>query len=403
MSTHLQKFFKFFYFLLICVTPFLFSNQFLASFEYPKFVLSVVVIEILSTAFWIINNVRVKSFKVDMWDILAVFWIFVLVGSSWRAGTLDYSFWGSPFRYQGIFTQIHLVVLFYITRRLISLIPEFQAFILRLVVGGALIQGTLILLQWTQFSFLKLDITTYSGRVFGTFGEPNFAAGYLAAGCGSLLGLNSKTSNKKIFVLSFLLLALAILATRSWGGILASICAGVFYMWKRFNLKKVKAIFLLMTAITFIIFIFLALDKEKITIQSNGFPRIESRLSIWPASFKLFVVRPLIGYGAENLNLVFPDELGGVYIDRAHNAFLDALIFGGVFLGSIYAVFTIASLVKAYKENFMVFLPFITILVRDMVNVSSIVNLMLFWLILGLIFSKNEDDLHVLDGSKNKG
>lgn len=370
------------YFLLIAATPFLFSNQFLAIFEFPKFVFLLIIVSLISIIF---AATYFKHIVFDSWDYAAFLWVLILLGSSWRAGNFLGSLVGNPFRLQGIVFHIVLILLFVVTRRLVGLIPQFGEKVLNLLIFGAVFQSLFILLQWFQMTILRYDISNYSGRVVGTFGEPNFAAGYLAAGLGALVGVTKKITYKTIIVLS--LLSLAILATKSWGGIIASLSVILLYLWMQIISQKVKALFLIFTVVLFTIFIFLALDKEKITIGANGSPRIESRLSIWPQSVKLIIQRPLIGYGAENLNLVFPDEFGGIFIDRAHNALLDTLISGGLFLGVLYLVFVTKGLHTAYTNKLPFLFPFIAILVRDQVNVSSVVNLMFFWLILGLILS----------------
>jgi len=197
-------------------------------------------------------------------------------------------------------------------------------------------------------------------------GQPGFVAGFLIAALGFSLGGN-------IFLT--VLILLGILATQSLGGIL-----GVAVLVPIYFKKPLLLIPLLL------IIGLVGLNKEKITLDVMNTPRVESRLSIWPASFKLFLARPLVGYGAENMAYVFPPAFGGSSIDRAHNVLLDNLLTGGVFLGAIYIIFIAKGLSNTWrkKESLPLFLALLGVVVCDQVNVPGIVNLMTFWLILGL-------------------
>ncbi|OGM32561.1 hypothetical protein A3D00_03490 [Candidatus Woesebacteria bacterium RIFCSPHIGHO2_02_FULL_38_9] len=366
---------------LLLVIPLLYSNLFFESFELPKFIFFIIAIDVLFLVF-VFGNLRKAKFNADLYDVLAIVWIVIMAGSALAAGNFWYSFWGGFFRHQGIFFYIHLVAMFIVLRRFCHKHEYLISYALKCLIIASLIQSGIILLQWMQLK-LGVDITSYNGRPVGTIGQPNSAAGFIAVGYAVMLGHNFISKNKT-YLIGALFCLLGILATRSLGGFLTVLVVSFIFLFRYLSSKNIKILTLCVFFLLLLGVLYLGLAKEKITTDSLGNRRVESRLSIWQASITLFLKRPLVGYGAENLGLVFPSEYGGASIDRAHNDFLDILLTGGIFLGIIYVWMVIAALYKTVSKRKMapIFLALIAVLTRGLTEPSLIVNLIVFWLVI---------------------
>lgn len=366
---------------LFLLVPFVFLSGHPAGFELPKVVLFYGVADAIGVLFFIKN--RGKKFNLDLLDWLIIFYVLLLITSSVLSGNLLHSLIGGPFRYQGILTYFHLGLLFILTRKI-------NPNIYKVIMISGILQSFLLIYQFVQFNFLNLEISTYAGRVIGTFGEPNYAAGFLLAAFGISLGLNLIKSSRFAFM-SGMVTFLGILVSESLGGILAAVIVSMIYLYLKNKHSLASSVgknkLILLLTIGIIIFSgFAIFQKEKITFNEFGIATVESRFSIWPASFDLFLKRPIVGYGAENLAFVFPSEFGGSSIDRAHNALLENLLMGGIFMGLIYIYLVYKGLSLSFKHlNLMpVFLPLLGIVIRDQFNVSGIVNLYILWMFLSL-------------------
>lgn len=369
------------YFALILVVPFVFSNNFFQGFELPKVLLFYAVCDIIFLGFVFFKKHR--FFKLDNWDLMALSYLAIVTLSSIIAGNFPHSFLGGPYRYQGVLTQAHLAGLFMVTRRLLPRLDKIFIF-------TGIIHSIFIGFQFFWINFLGYEITNYAGRVVGTLGEPNYVAGILVVSLAFSLGYHLLTHQSR-YVFYSLIIFFGILTTESMGGFLASIIIGFVYLYR---LKRQK-LFLILLILTLGLAVYFGYQKEKITYNKFGIQNIESRASIWPASFNLFLKRPLIGYGSENLAYVFPSEFGGSSIDRAHNVILDHLLVGGIFLGFVYLMLVLGGFKESgkHKAALPASLALLGIFIRDQVNVSGITNLYFFWIVLALClpyFSSNE-------------
>lgn len=106
----------------------------------------------------------------------------------------------------------------------------------------------------------------------------------------------------------------------------------------------------------------------------------ENRIIIWEEGIKVVIKRPILGYGQENFQLVFPAERR-LSVDNAHNLFLEILISSGLLgLGAYLMV-----LREAFKKlPFFAKLSLLAFLVRAQFNPLSIPEIALFWYLLAL-------------------
>ena len=198
MTKFLRYLVIYFYGLLIIVTPLLFSST--TGFEIPKVFFVRFLTGIFVILYLIINLITPRKIKFDKYDLLGLCWVLFILGSSLLSNNFHNSFYGGQFRFQGVLTQICLVLIFFITRQLLGRYKNLLDTICNLIILSGVIQTVLIVFQWLSVYVFKLELATYSGRVVGTLGQPNFAAGVVLVPLALLLG---KFSKKYLFFIYF--------------------------------------------------------------------------------------------------------------------------------------------------------------------------------------------------------
>lgn len=206
----------------------------------------------------------------------------------------------------------------------------------------------------------------------------------------------SRYSYQAYFVLLIVLNFLAIFNSQTRGVLLgifvAFVFTALFFIFSKQASKLFKkiSIVLLLLAIVSVAGIFVGKDSS--FVQGNyTLSRIanfsiddttEARFLLWDAAWKGFQEKPILGYGQEKyyyvFNKHFPPEIfkdtaSRVWFDRAHNIYLDQLIFGGIFGLAIYlAIFFFAfkNLYSYYRrsKDLIVFSIFNALLIAYLVQ-----------------------------------
>lgn len=197
----------------------------------------------------------------------------------------------SPYTNQSL--QWLLVLLTYacLLYLLVCLIREWDhaVILLWVVLGVGLLEAGWAIVQWWMGSL----------RPTGTFFNPNFLAGYLAAVAALLLGPLSYSSWRRVgatvwaglAVLALGLLVWTILLTGSRGGMLAWIAGTIFIMAVRFGRKAVGVVVIAVV-------IGLALPnplRERLWAEHTVNPVAYTRLQIWQNSMRQVVDHPFGG------------------------------------------------------------------------------------------------------------
>jgi O-antigen ligase/tetratricopeptide (TPR) repeat protein len=176
--------------------------------------------------------------------------------------------------------------------------------------------------------------------LYATLGRANFLGAYLAMLAPLTLAL-ALTAGRGVYRRAWLLLlagelviAGLTLARSAW--LAAAVALSVFALlhwgprlvrgWRRFG-----------AAAAVLLFVSGPLSVVLFGVRQLG--STAARLTIWEAVLKLIAQRPLLGYGADTLSLVFPRvyppdlvyyQGREFYIDRAHNLLLDWTVTAGV-------------------------------------------------------------------------
>ena len=257
--------------------------------------------------------------------------------------------------------------------------------------------------QWVSLHLLHMNIPTYAGRVVSTFGQPNLYSGFVLFSLPFLFIL-SKDKKLRWWVLAGATVSfLAILISQSRAAILILCLILLLYLASRLRIKKMMIISL-SAAVIFITAFSLTISSglfwEEVIMPGGNKWLIdnspEKRVIIWPIIADFITKRPIQGYGLENLITTFPtyqrfhgDRSPAYYgiknlvVDRSHNYSLDLLFFSGIF-GFLVWILLIGLLFKKVKSKVLL-VSLIVYLIWIQLQIQSVVHLIYFWLLVGLI------------------
>ena len=344
-----------------------------------------------------------KRFK---WtNISKVGWVFILIlmTTSLLGVQPLPSILGAPPYFQGLILYTYFY-LFYILVRESKIKLEVWS---KILVGSAILVSFIAIRDWVFVNLLVQNVSLYAGRVVSTFGQPNFYAGFL------LLTLPFTYRLGKYGWLWGLILVVGILVSYSRSAVLLALTLmilGLIYQLK----IKYKLGGIILGTVLLSIYIAWKLSSGIVGNEINNpianinsdltKESVEKRVYILPLSFHIASDRLFTGFGLENIpvsfsnyfnenkHVLFEENLSikpflfglkDTYIDRTHNYFLDVLMFSGI-LGLVsYLVLVLLLLKKSFKTFF--FLPLLIYLIWVQFQNQSIVHLMFFWFLAGLI------------------
>lgn len=272
-----------------------------------------------------------------------------LVGESWYK-----SFWGTVERGEGLILLYHLFAWFLMLRSMLKDERTWLGF-LHVESVATLFVALYGVAQWLNASFVLFP---GEGRIASTLGNASFFAGYMLFGiCIAFRFILDST--QKLFVRCLYGIVVAIelvmLYQSETRGALLGLIGGVmlfgFLAIIKSQSRTVRrgAIGAIAAAVLFIAFVIgfrnsefirshTALSRLGSIVNANDITR-QSRLYAWDSSWKAFLDKPIFGYGYEHYNIAFNkyfhqeiyiDQGSQIWFDRAHNAFFDVLVTGGV-------------------------------------------------------------------------
>lgn len=357
-------------------------------FELPKVVLLVSLIPIACVLYSasISSTIRDSSGISQLFtrapilfSVLSLF-ISVAIFSSILADTRE-SFWGQPFRYQGIIFFVTLSFFAYLISKYqeIRLKPES---IRKVIITAVGINVGLILLQGLAY-ILGMSVYTFEGRMTGLIGNPNFAGGVIALSYPYLF--YHWRSNKPALLLATIAGGLAILLTDSRGAIIAFSLALLLLFLRHANKKLVLFMAVPLLAIGAYFF------------PQRAISHFDSREIIWQKGWQAFQEKPVFGWGIENFSKAFQSQLAQegdtdlkrIRVDKAHNEFLEILVATGLVGATLYVSmigYAIWILWKNRADDF-VYLQLVCVLVfllLAQVNVLSVTEYIFLFLAVGI-------------------
>jgi len=309
---------------------------------------------------------------------------------------------------------------------LFSLIVSWTKIKLKYWAAVLSISATLISLlaikEWLLINIFHAQIPNYAGRAVSTFGQPNFFAGFLLLSLPFCYFL-FKNQDKRLVVLGWgggLVAMVGILISYSRSTILLAL---VLLLLGLTNELKLKFKVGLIAGVIVLGSIIIALNvssglvgnevSKPFVTQNPDLTKesVEKRAYIWPEALKIAWQKPLTGYGLENIGQAFADyfeenkhplfeenlkvspvliSLKELSINRSHSYVLDLLLFSGV-IGLLGWLGLVGVLLNKLRQNIhdreqnVLLISLITYLVWVQFQNQSVVHLLYFWLLVGLI------------------
>ena len=245
-------------------------------------------------------------------------------------------------------------------------------------------------------------------RIFSTYGNPNMTGAWF--GSMILIALffkyncNDKAENKKLNFLLVLMIS-SLLLTESTGAFIALLSSiGAYFLVEK-NKETKKCIIMIVTIIFIILaFVFLQKSINSITVIEEVRTSFGSRYDIWFGSIEMFLLKPLLGWGALGTlehGIEFMYNNGNVI--HSHNVWLTFLVSGGILAFSIYLFIKLkifSDLLRIYKkyDHYVCLLTALNV----MVIIQGLVDCSLYAPQLGVLFIAANSILYNISNGRVK-
>jgi len=374
------------------------------------------------------SRYKKKNFSADINNISVTLFLIFTILSTFFSDHFFQSIYGRPYRWEGLITYISYVLIFIAAGYFIAK-RKFLKSIIKYLFISASILSVYGLLQFYGLDFIKRGPTRENWhRAFATFGNPNFAASYIAIVLSVSLVLYIYSQKRQQlykygFFSSLFFAFLVATSTRSaLVGFLVSISIFLLYFhdYLRKNLKRLIIIIMIFIIILGVIdfqqelfytnrVISLFVEVKTLTDaeQEQTYVKVGSgRLAIYKYSLPLLFKNPIFGSGPDTFDTVFPqmkynmlrNSKKSILVDKAHNEYLQI----GITLGLPALLFYLLLLANIYKNGFKalkrlknqvselniyhtaLFMAVITYTVTALFNISVVSVAPIFWAVLGL-------------------
>lgn len=329
-----------------------------------------------------------KSFLI----FLVALFILVISLSSLLGIDFGKSLLGNYYRQDGLLTLFHFAIFFYFL--ILFWEDDWQLPAVKSLVLGNFFASLWVIISGIRFHLFK-DLTVYhfGGALGGTFGQPNFLAGYLLVSLPftSFLIEESKLLMKKFWwlVLSSEIMAIFLTLSRA-GAVGIVIFAAGWILLKSRKGRKLGWLGLLG------ILVVLLSGTFWVLVSSGGEWAPESRTRIFNRAVFAWSRKPILGWGWANFDYAYesvkwPSNLvNDVYVDKAHSLLLEFLVTTGlvglaIYLSIMILVFKQLAAIEDDLWRRTLIVAFSLLIWHSQTNVISINEEMLFWLILGIV------------------
>ena len=245
-------------------------------------------------------------------------------------------------------------------------------------------------------------------RIFSTYGNPNMTGAWF----GSMIliamflkeGHSDKTENKKLNLL-LVLMTVALLLTESTGAFIALLSSMGAYFLVDKNRETKKSIIMIMIIIFVIVsFVFFQRRINSITVIDELRTSFSSRYDIWFGSAEMFLIKPLLGWGALGTlehGIDFMYNNGNVI--HSHNIWLTFLVSGGILAFSIYLFIKL----KIFSDLLRIYIKYdhyvcLLTALNVMVIIQGLVDCSLYAPQLGVLFIAANSILYNISNGRVK-
>lgn len=387
----------------IFITPILATyNTF--GYEHIK-VLWFIVITFIAGLTWLIGYHKQSSgdFRWTKIKLLSTIFIFLLLMTSLLGLEVERSIFGQPPYFQGWLLYSFLLLFSWLVSSTKTKI-EWVSYVL---VGSSIVVAVLALKDWMLINVLREVVPTYAGRVVSTFGQPNLYSGFILLTLPFYYYLAKQHQRWAVWVyLAGGLAVASIIISFSRAAILLGMALLGIWFFTLFKRTSERVFFGFLVVLLIILASFYMDISGKVSKELglgnyakpgwfNTYSP-ERRVYIWPIILNLVTERALLGYGLDNLSLVFSSkirleeaktlqaaDLKNLVVDRSHNYVLDLLVFSGI-LGLVSWVLLVLTTLKKANSKIL-FISLLLYVVWIQLQIQSVVHLIYFWTLVGLV------------------
>jgi len=378
---------SFIVFFLLFILPFVVAPFGITQFENPKVVFAeAVIILLFLVSIFNKNNASHANprhiLQITIYIIIVLITILDLLFFKTQL-----SFFGNPFRMQGIFMLWMLLIFSFLSgsvsfEKIEGRFHRVASFF-NTILTSSWIFCLLLYSELFLMFFLPLNP---SQRYVGTLGEPNALAAYALFLWPFGWFRIKQTSRSMIYTLLILFPVIIILyLSSSRSGMIAFGIELLFIFLQSINISLVKNVIICLI-IYVISYIFPFFEHVP----------YENRVEVWQSAFYAGVINPALGNGFGNTETSLHNAAAGInlpiqyyYVDSSHNIFLDWWVQGGVIGVTVLLLLVYLSffyLIKQSKKRELVLL--LGMITTLSFNPASIVGLLGFWWIIGRSFNK---------------
>lgn len=342
-------------------------------YELPKIIFFqgwVEILWLLIIVNWLLKKIR-SQFSNNALVWLLIFYFVWNVITSLTGANPNNSVYGLFWRGQGLIMLAHYLAFVFLIPVLLTK-SDLKKVAFTVVISG-LIASLYIFSNLVTKKLFDWPIYLYLNRPVGTFGNPDFLAGFLAV----ILPLIFFWKQKPLRVIVLVPVLSALILAQSRGAVIALIATLflviVARLWSKHHLVAFLIIVISVVLSAWQLLIWLPVPLNSPTWAS-------SRQRIWGRGVLAVIQRPLTGYGLENYQSavskivypLIPGVNGEVQVDKAHNEILEVLLASGA-VGFIFwfGLILIAGKNLLSQKNYIPFSSLLIFLIVAQTNVVS--------------------------------
>lgn len=373
----------------------------------------------ISAFAWVIYLSKTgNKIKWDKIKIIAALFVIALGITSFLGADIKASFFGREPYFQGFILYSYLFLFFLMISSLKVGLEEWA----KVLSASSLVVSLVAIADFISLNFLGKDVPTYAGRVVSTFGQPNFYAGFLLITLPfSLMLLDFKKEGRALGLLGLFGSVGAILISGSRASIL--LLLPLFVWWLVGRIKNSLAVFGILGMLVLVLLASILVSVGSRTglvwqeivepntaqvVNSNLWTAsAEKRFYLYPVVWSLINQSSFLGYGLENIQTAFSGyfeenkhplfeenlspssvliRLKDLTVDRSHSYFLDILMFSGLLGFLAWGALVVILVKKAHQ--WAILSSLLVYLIWSQFQNQSVVHLLYFWLLVGLIDNK---------------
>ena len=343
--------------------------------------------------------------KISIENIFMILFLLFSLISVFFSVNKDVALYGYHGRYEGFFTLLFYGLLYLNTEK-VKDNKTIKTIIISLMVT-IFINLFFVILELT--GVFKIIFTQYSSKnIIALTSNTDFLGSLVCTLSIISLGFFLSNKYKILSFFSFIAGYLILLLTGTTGPFISFIITFIIMIIylsikKKINYKKMIISIIIIVSMYSLDFmngknisndlvshtkyIFNSSDKMNTNRLGNG------RIGLWIKTWDLIKEKPLIGYGPDNLGLVYKRDPNEKYnLDKAHNIYLHIWVSSGVFALISYLMFVLFTVIKGLKnkDTIICILTFgiIAYSIQGFFNINVLEVTPYFYVIMGLILNR---------------